>query len=63
MIRMLKVFIGIIFFMIGIVGLVMPILPGWALIFAGIILIYPEKGKKIVQWLEEKVKKYRKKEE
>lgn len=63
MIRIAKIILGVIFFLLGIVGLLLPILPGWALIFAGIMLIYPERGKRIVQWLEEKIKKIRKKEQ
>jgi uncharacterized membrane protein YbaN (DUF454 family) len=32
-------FLGIILVFIGIIGLVMPIMPGWPLIFAGLIIL------------------------
>lgn len=58
--RGFKIIIGVISILIGIIGLVLPILPGWVLIFAGIYLLSPEHGKAIVNWLEEKIKRYRK---
>lgn len=34
---------------IGLSGLVLPVLPGWALILLGVYLIYPRKYKRIMR--------------
>lgn len=52
--RSLKITGGIILIIIGIVGLVLPLMPGVVPIFAGILLISPIHGKKIIDWLKKK---------
>jgi len=34
---------------VGILGLILPIMPGWALIFLGLVLLFPRWGKKMVK--------------
>jgi len=57
--RVLKIILGIIFLIIGVIGCFLPILQGWAFIFAGIVMIWPEKGKRLVNWLKAKINYYR----
>lgn len=59
--RGFKIIIGIICLIIGLIGLLLPILPGWVFIFAAIYLLFPERGKDIVHWLESKINLWRKK--
>lgn len=61
LLRGVKIFLGILSLILGLVGLLLPILPGWVFIFAGIYLIFPEHGKNIVHWLESKINRWRKK--
>lgn len=62
--RWLQIIGGILLILLGIAGLVLPFLQGFLFIFAGIMLISPTHGKKILYkgkrfW--EKIKKWKKK--
>lgn len=57
----IRVTAGLVILMLGIIGLFLPILQGWLLIFVAVPLISPEHGKKIVAWLKEKKDRYFKK--
>ena len=48
---------GLILLMLGIIGLVVPIMQGWLLILIAIPLINPEHGKKMAVWVREKWRK------
>jgi uncharacterized membrane protein YbaN (DUF454 family) len=37
--------------LLGLSGIVLPVLPGWVFIFAGIYLISPRRHKSIKNWL------------
>lgn len=41
--------VGVTLIAVGLVGLLVPILPGWALIFVGLLLLFPKSGKKVVK--------------
>lgn len=53
--RILKMILGLILLFTGIIGLLVPIMPGWLLIFPGLAMIYPEKGKEIAVKLKKRV--------
>jgi len=53
-IRIAEIIGGVTLILLGIIGLVLPLLQGFLFIFAGIILLFPEKGKKIIK----KIKKF-----
>lgn len=59
--RVLRIISGYILIAFGIIGLFLPFLQGIALIFAGILLISPSHGKKIIDWMKIKWQKFRKK--
>lgn len=46
---------------IGIIGLLLPILPGWAFIFVALLLLFPESGKQIIEriraWLKKRARR------
>lgn len=46
--NILRIGAGLILLMIGIIGLVVPILQGWIFILIAIPLISPERGKKMI---------------
>lgn len=48
---------GLILFMLGVIGLFIPILQGVLLIFIAIPIISPEHGRKMVGWMKKKWKK------
>lgn len=54
--HILRLIAGAILILIGLVGIPLPIFPGWILIFAGILLMFPQDGKvmieKIKLWLK-----------
>ncbi|MBD3330783.1 hypothetical protein GF354_04615 [Candidatus Peregrinibacteria bacterium] len=55
--RVIKTSLGTIILILGIIGLAVPILQGWLMIILGILLIAPERGKKITDWIKSKIKK------
>lgn len=57
--NVLRIGAGLILLMIGIIGLVIPILQGWLFILIAIPLISPEHGKKMVGKAREWWKKIR----
>lgn len=59
--RWLQIGGGIFLIILGIAGLVLPFLQGFLLILAGIMLISPEHGKKILKHVKGWWKKWRKK--
>jgi len=54
--QIIRILLGIAIIMIGIVGLIVPIMPGWLFIIPGLVLINPEKGKIIGNKLKSKVR-------
>lgn len=50
----IRVSIGLLILMIGIIGLLLPILPGWILIFVAIPIIHPEYGKLMIDKLKKR---------
>lgn len=62
MLTILRIAAGIILLMLGIIGLVVPIIQGWLLIFIAIPIISPAHGKKMVakakEWKEKLKRKY-----
>lgn len=54
--QIIRILLGIAIVMIGIVGLIVPIMPGWLFIIPGLVLINPEKGKIIGNKLKSKVR-------
>ena len=56
-IRIFKILFAIFNIIIGIIGFLLPILPGWPFILVAIILLKPEKGQKITDWIKNKIKK------
>ncbi|MBU1992599.1 MAG: hypothetical protein ABH856_03005 [Patescibacteria group bacterium] len=62
--RVVQVIGGIFLILLGIVGLVLPFLQGILFIFGGIMLLFPEKGQKIIaegkKFLKKFFKKFRK---
>jgi uncharacterized membrane protein YbaN (DUF454 family) len=47
----IKRILGTVMIIIGLSGIVLPVLPGWVFIFAGIYLISPGKHRSIKNWL------------
>lgn len=46
---------------VGMIGIILPIMPGWVFLFSGILILSPKRGKVYVEWLKEKskpIKKY-----
>ncbi len=37
---------------LGVVGLILPVMPGWILIFLGVLLLFPTTGDKILERLK-----------
>ncbi|MBI2638692.1 hypothetical protein HYW83_03825 [Candidatus Peregrinibacteria bacterium] len=56
--NILRITAGLALLMIGIIGLLLPVLQGWLFIFIAIPLISPEHGKKMVAKLKEWINKY-----
>ena len=52
--QLIRILLGIIIVTIGVLGLVLPIMPGWLFILPGLVLINPEKGKIIGNKLKTK---------
>jgi hypothetical protein len=46
--RKKKVFIAIPVILLGLLGLVLPVIPGLALIFVGVLLLFPKTGDQIL---------------
>ncbi len=51
--RLLSIFVGIFFIILGFIGFLLPLTPGWAFIFIGILFISPHHGKKAVARIKE----------
>ncbi|MCE5279025.1 MAG: PGPGW domain-containing protein [Planctomycetaceae bacterium] len=49
--------LGILLILLGIAGLVLPVLQGWAMIFAGIILLAP--NSRFSKWIKRKLQRLR----
>ena len=54
---MFKILFGIFNIIIGLIGFLLPIIPGWPFMLVAIILLKPEKGQKITDWIKIKIKK------
>lgn len=52
---------GIICLFIGLVGFLVPFLPGWPFFFIGIGAISPKHGKGMLEWVKKKIQKIRRK--
>lgn len=48
---------GILMIIIGIIGWLIPVIPGWPLLIPGIILVAPEYGEKVKSWFEKRRKR------
>ncbi len=46
---MMRFILGLILIVVGVIGLFLPILQGVAMILVGIMLAFPESGKKIIK--------------
>lgn len=55
--KIFKTGLGIALLILGIIGLALPILQGWLMIIGGILLVAPDRGKKITKWIKNKIKK------
>lgn len=53
LITVVRVSVGIMLLMLGIIGLLLPVLQGWLLIFVAIPIISPRHGKQMVAKLKE----------
>jgi uncharacterized membrane protein YbaN (DUF454 family) len=53
--QLTRVLLGAVVVSIGILGLLVPIMPGWVFIIPGLVLISPEKGKRIGNKLKLKI--------
>lgn len=56
--NLLRIALGLFFLLIGIIGLLLPLLQGWLFILIAIPLISPEHGRKMVSKLKEWKDKY-----
>ncbi|MBI4994168.1 hypothetical protein HZC21_00780 [Candidatus Peregrinibacteria bacterium] len=52
---LIRISIGLMLLMLGIIGIFLPILQGWLLILIAIPIISPEHGKRIVEWMKKKI--------
>ncbi len=57
MIKTFKILLAILNICLGIIGFLLPIIPGWPFILLAILLIKPEQGKKFKEWLKKRHKK------
>lgn len=57
MIKILKILLAILSICLGIIGFLLPLIPGWPFIILAILLIKPEQGKKFKEWLKKRRKK------
>ena len=55
--KILKISGGILLILIGIVGLIMPIMPGWAFIIPGLVILaeYFPAARRLVDWGKSKI--------
>lgn len=56
---MIKKFFGIILITIGIIGLILPIMPGWLFIIPGIKLAFPNFTPLIIRYIKNKNKSFK----
>lgn len=60
--NILRIGAGLILLMIGIIGLIIPILQGWLLILIAIPIISPKYGKKMITKVKEKIYAFRRRD-
>ena len=53
--RRIRPYIAIPLLVIGVIGLVFPVIPGLALIFVGVMLLLPRTGDKLVRTIKSKL--------
>jgi UPF0716 family protein affecting phage T7 exclusion len=53
--KTLRTIAGIIMIILGIIGFFLPLTPGWAMVFIGVLLISPERGKRLIAKIKEKL--------
>jgi len=53
--KFLSLIVGTLSIIIGFLGLLLPLIPGWLLIFFGILIISPFHGQKIISFFKEKI--------
>jgi uncharacterized membrane protein YbaN (DUF454 family) len=60
--RMIRIGLGIICILLGLPGLVLPILPGWTFLAIGVLLLSVDLPffERLVQWLENRVPRTKK---
>jgi uncharacterized membrane protein YbaN (DUF454 family) len=58
--RYLRLIAGAIFILVGLAGLILPILPGWALIFVGLFILAEDfhSVRRLVEWALCKLERY-----
>lgn len=52
----MKILLGVILVFVGIIGLLVPIMPGWMFIFPGLALISPKSGRQLAENFKRKLK-------
>jgi uncharacterized membrane protein YbaN (DUF454 family) len=53
-------FIGLCLVIIGIIGAIIPVMPGWTPLILGVILIHPPSGHRLKKWAKKKNEQFKK---
>lgn len=60
--HILRILLGTILLLIGAIGLILPVLQGWLVIFLAILVLFPSRGKAIVEKLKERFRIFRRRD-